>query len=1255
MRPVRLIAIITVMLLIVIIPVHSSASTEPMVQKSFDYYNFTSLSPGTVPASDSTFALSDKGASTGFNTTIMPGVGMNGLDVAAQHYGKWSALVTSIRNVSGGSNISILFSWNNRQSSSLTGDYVILENSTSTLLNITFGPASGYEMKVAGNQKSNIIGTEPPMNMLEKLSIFIPQDSSLAYFELENNSFSGKVFPVIFNTVNTGNLDNLSLGIGGQYCNLTMYNISYSNSIPKSIVSNYTGSGYSITSGPTTSLHLYGNYSGEQVIAKNVNSIIFPGLNGSLFRYNYYNGSLALIYNNTYANGTEWISSASWGSNYYFIISNGSSFAFITINTENLSLYQQKVNYSLPARFLVQYDSGIISILGYAGIIDLFNRTDPGNILNLNLLGSNGTSGSIALVQSSTHRSSIRPEYFDDSTASYYRYSINTASGAVVLVSSKANSPYFSNPKVMGYSSTPVEIVSMLDSTTTGTQALMGSNGTVVLPSTSNSTTFQASEAGRFLVSGPSFYYGLNDSGVEYTTSIAYLHGQKVWYNGSYGIISGTSGNVLFNSSTSSLYSPYKISITGNSSYSLTGTQYLDFNVSSGLQYTARLEFGNASVTVKNSERFLINSSRITNGRYVLNVTGINVAGYSGKFNSVIYIDNGVPEFNVSLNQSGFVSNTTSVSYSLNWSIGISSVNVSYLGNTYSLTGSNGRFPLLTGNFNGMMNLSFGVMDNFGKTFYYNYSENVIWNNPANFSLNIWNGEYLNNTSLNLKWSSLSYVKYYSLNVFSGLVWNNMTEYTNHTKLLLKNANYKIAVYANLLNNSSEKIANANITVINYAPGISLKRSTDSQYSFFGNSVNSTFSMNATTNVSSIISANIYSPNGTLVLHEQAVNTLNLTVKADQAGFKENGTYYLNIIATGLSRLNSSTSLSFRVNNTVPVNPVLTGSKFYTNTSTVNIGHDSYPNSILSIGINGFTLQYSVNSNGLVSLSNGTGTYNFTLTVYSGSMNYNTTSFSVYYYTEPPEILYSIPSQYLNNTADLNLSVAFRDPVPVKSLRIVPGNHSAIKENPNAGKYVIHFNSDGNYSVSIEAVDNCGNYNNTTFSVQVNYYPSIRALNFGSTDLIILQDLTAKIEGSNTGNMSETWYVNGREIGSGISLVTSLPFGVDNVTLTVTDGNRSASVSKNVVSSGPYIPAIAVIGLVALSVYRRYSGTEDPEKIMEYLKGCSGIKVRAILKLGKKAGLRRTAVNARMELLVSENKAVFALDPDGEKYFKLKK
>lgn len=1253
----RVITLIVIILLSASIPAQLQTTGISAPASTGNHYNFTSLSPGTFPKSNGNFSFSLSGATTDFNASIVQGIGENGLGIRAEHSGSWSFFSAAMNSSATDRNISLVFSWNNRLNAGFTDSYIVFMNGGSALLNVSFGPSNGYRTKISYSGSSAYLGPEPSMNALWSISLYSPLNSSMAYLDVTNVSSPGLNVPVSLSLPGAVQPGIISVLAGGEICNLTLYSISDTPSHPSSVASINGRTAYH-TSNTTLAYDVRGfaGFSGFPAMLEKINSLVYAGSTGNIYLLNYYNGSRKLLYANTDVNGTVWISDTAATGSVFCIIAHNTSFSLVDFNESTFTTTVSTENMTLPGRFMAVETGGNILVAGLHGNLFSFSPSDLSLIEAVNVSALAGRANT-TLLDSYGNASGYYVQYYDSSNSTVFTASVDPVSLAVSGMEFSGMSPVDGSMNIISYSSDRARITAVVSYSPVKALSLLAEGRFTVIPAGGSITGFETAQSGEALIQDNNAYDVMTENGTFESTNLQYIEGQSIWFNGTSGVL--VSGNLAttFNLAGYSAYSPDSITLAGNSSYYLSGDSQIRFSVSSALEYELSAAINNQTYNAQNADIMTVNSSALPDGSFGLRARAENTAGYISYFNSTAEVDNGYPYFTTSLQNVSFVSNTTRISYSVNWSVGIRTVSVDYLDSVFLLPSPGGSFTLNSGNYSGIFNISFTLTDAFGRVFHYNYTETAIWNNPSSLSLNIYNGEYFNESGVKVAWSSIRYVTGYKISVYGPQGEHSYSSLSGSCLVNLGNGNYTLKVMAELNDTSSLEIGEANFTVMLYDPGLRISHSSDSAYSFTGNSGNSSFFYSVKSNVTSTISAHLYSPSGELISDYSSYDSFNLSIGHRNSSLSMNGKYTVRISATGPSRLTNTSEYAFSVNNTLPANPVRNGSALYTDHPYAYLRSFRYADYSLHLERNGTERNYTgLSRNGSLTLYRGTGVYNFTLTVFSGSMNSNASEFSVFYFNSPPVISHSLQYSILANTSSENLKLGISDSVPESSVTITYGNSSTINATQDYTTGVLlKFSHDGNYTVHVHARDYCGNTNSTEFSLTVRYFPELKSADIGLLNLFIFQSLKAHLGGIKTSSFNITWEVNGIAERSGSSFLSSLPMGYDNVTLLVNNGNSTVSVHRSVLSTGPYVPLAAVALLIAMTAYRRNSGSSDEDAINEFLSGCDGLKVPAILKLSRKKKLKAGSVRSALERMAESGKAEFALDPDGEKYLRMKK
>ncbi len=1251
----RIIALITVILLIAFIPQMSHGTFKTASQPDNNYYNFSALAAGTEPQPSSAFGFSSIGVQSNFNTSVVSGAGLNGLGIRAQHYGQWSFLNITVNSSSTPENISATFSWNNALSAGLTENYIILVDGPDTLLNLSFGPYSGYRTEINNASGSVIMGPEPGMNSIYTLNLYAPANSQSVYYRIYNST-AGSGIPFAYQNSFTVGDGSISMLLGGEYTNFTLYNISESSSIPSIIMRAGNYSSYRVHNATLQyNAGSFSNYGGQSLIIRRTNTVFYFNSSGDLYAYNYYDLNRTLLYQSANSSSVQWASGSSSSGNAYFELSEAGTGGFIFLNYDAItqSLRSYRVNHTLPSKFFTVSSGSTVLVFGEHGDIMSFNAFNPTSVTSRNISASFGNS-TLQLADSYFSSGLLYIQYYEPGSSSALSLSISPASLSLSGSSSLALNTYTNLLKSPSYA-VQASTVSSTFSYSAENSMLLFSQGKEMLMPVRSGSVFVSSEGG-ILAAFRGYYMHMSANGTFSSTNLAGSVGESVAFNGSYGVFISGSIVTVFNSTGSDAYSGDSVSISSGASYTLTGNGYIGLNVSSVLPYVVNANISGHHYLVNGSSAFMVNSSAFRNGEYMLHAIAENTAGYRSETASTVLVDNGIPAMGISLGNNSYVDNLTVVNYSLNWSIGIKSIVVQYLNSTYSISAPSGSFVLNTGNYSGGFSLKYTVTDSYNRIFVFNYSETAVWSNPNGLKLNLWNGEYINTTVVGLKWSAVRYASSYTLSVSGTSGSYNLTATSNSSTVNMGNGGHLITVSALLPGKITERVGSANVTVIDYAPSISVRTGGDSAYSFYGNSANSTVFYDIRSNITAEISTEVFAPSGLEILNVNSYGAYNFSANGTVLNMSENGKYSVVVRATGLSRLASVEKYCFSVNNAVPAAPIANGTVLYTNRSYVEIRALDRPGFLLWADSNGSELSYSYYpGNGRINMTSGTGPYNFRVEARSDSGNTNVSFFTVNYFDRLPEISFSSVGKTLTNSSYENISMAILDRVPISEASLSIDNRSAANISANYSRAImLHFGSNGNNTISVYARDLCGNWNRTEFHVNVYYYPQLNSSSIKATDLFFIQLASASLKGINTGSMDTQWYVNGKPV-SGSSLgMRSLPFGFDNVTLTIHYGNSSRSIHTVMFSTGPFLPPAAALAIASILLYRRFSGSGDEDSIREFLSRCSGMKARAILKLSRREKLKRDSVEAIMQKLVDEQKAEIGLDPDGNRFFRNK-
>lgn len=1242
----KLIAIIIVPILIAVMPTSPQVFHTSVDPSHGDpVYNFSALDLGEYPPSNATFHFWNSGISNGFHAAEACGVGRRGLIISATHFGRWSFLNSALCCDQSAENLTVWFSWNDLLSFGLTEDYIVMSSGNDILLNISFGPFHSYETRIESSGNTSIFREEPNMDEICRLTV-IADRAMQSYFVILGTDSSSSISLAI--PIQSSNFDvgqNLTLAFGGECSNLTLYEVEVSSNVPKGIAENVLSEKYESQKSGGMAITSQKNFSGPYIVDNAINSILYVSSNLSVMVYNYYTTACTLLYNGT--GDVVWASASSYLDTAYFILVDPDNYTFLQVNLTTLHLAFSIYPYTFSSVGYLQDSGGTLILFLTNGTIFQMN---PSGVLgkHFSLQGNGGALSNDSLLYSGFNGNIFHIAFIHSGNSEITSFRIDVSSFTLVSESSFEINSICGEVNVTGHYDSVIGTCSIVSLESHAGGIIFSSSGVFSLPFNIMGLSSIGS-GGQMLLGSDSEILQLDGNNIT-DTSIPYKMGAAIIPSSGFFFTAEGGKETLYNLSGVNPYSSFQIAMEGNDSYLMVGASTISMHIDSALPYQVQITLDGITY-VTNTSEITINTSLMANGIYPMNFTAKNIAGYTAIFSSTARVDNGIPIFNDTLQNQPYSHSGEEVNYSVEWNIGISTIFVSYLSNTYSLQEPSGSFILQTGNYSGNMSVSFKITDSFGREFYFNSSTFIIYDGNVRSNLSIYNGEYLNSTTLNLSWRMVPYVYEYSVELVHLKVNTAFETSVNWINLDLSEGPSYIEVRAILLDNSSIILGSANFTVITEPPVITVKHSNYSYYSFWGNSPNSSLFINATTGNFSYITIRVYSPSSSLILNVTGVTTINYTVSKHSDLFKINGEYAVNISAEGMSRLYSFYDFQFYVNNTIPENPEQNGSIIYTNQSSVFIPGLT-GNYDISLVNQSSSFHYSIEGSYLY--MEGTGIYKFRLEVFSNSLNINTSYFSVYYFNESPSIFLKGYNQTLTSSSSMTIHILISDQSPLYSVVVRYGSLEKHLEPLDEQTVTITFPRDGRFNITVQVMDSCGNSNTSVISVFVEYYPLLLSYSEHVMNFYSFQYITAAMKGYNLTAFSETWYMNGMYVSSGRSLLLSSGIGLINVTLIIKDFNETYYVDKEIFTLGPYVFSAAIISVAAYLLYPAILYSSDEARIDNLLKECSGISFSEIRAESRKRRLKFRSVRDRINVMSQQGKARIVQDPDGNQYFIIK-
>ncbi|MHB8360557.1 MAG: hypothetical protein ACYDDC_01995 [Thermoplasmataceae archaeon] len=685
--------------------------------------------------------------------------------------------------------------------------------------------------------------------------------------------------------------------------------------------------------------------------------------------------------------------------------------------------------------------------------------------------------------------------------------------------------------------------------------------------------------------------------------------------------------------------------ILGPANILIKGVYRLNFTVNNIYSYRSTLHIFNRTFKNVNSSSFLIDSYSINNGvyQYVLSIYSLN--GNLENYSGLATVDNAIPEVNSSVKNQSMIYSGELIRISVNDEVGLKSLFYSFFSH-YNTTSEN--FFQVTVPFNISENyvyLNYTVMDKLGETFNFSMKYRYINENSEGFSSSIFNGEYFRNGTVPLSFEKVSNVSYYVVEVTSGTILI-FSEKTNNTSVVLRNignGHFTLNIYGHCITGNNITLENTNFTIITYSPGFIYTFTSDTFYSFSGNSKNNSLELTASSNISSRINVSLYSGSSHIIMTEIFQNSCKFYINSSTSLSLENGLYYIVVNFTSLSGTFRDLNLSFIVNNTIPLLNI--GSVYYTNISSFNLSIPNYPEVLFNFSSHNISY-----FNGSIFM-NSTGKYEGRIKVSGNSGNIAETNISVYYFVAKPQIsLFPANSAIvLRDRPYTTINVSISDQVPMKDFYYIMNNQHF---NISKGSLMIRPLKDGTFNFTVYAYDKCGNSNHSrTITITGEYYPQVFTSYITGIVVGKYPYLSAQMTGYALNQVNIKWYVNSKYVSSGDHLKTPLPGGYVSVEAVIFYGNHTI-IDKYRTLSIPNTPVIMFsVGILAFFIFRVATIDRRKEQINEFLKKIDHISLKNLRKNCRKNRFSYRSVRRTISEKMRTGEITYGYDLDGKKYF----
>lgn len=1225
------------MLLTALVPVHAYGQLGATVQETGTYY-FSNNPSGTFPSNSSLFHFSVIGNSSTLTAETGKGTNGTGLLLSTCNGNGASYLAIEVNGTYRNFSLSISFSWNDTRNFGFTEDYIALMSGANTMLNLSFGPDDGYGLFEYRNSSSKHVSGEPSQNTLCNLSISYASGSGSTYFSFLANGQNSSI-PLMYPAACIVN-ETPKLILGGSISSFTLYSISIGNS---SRYNQFQPSHTAIT--PSKSIiekdpfgPLYYNYAWFD---SSLNTIIGITASNLIAAYNIENSTSYNLYSGKTLNGNLSIIVGDSSSSIIYVASNLTSSIFFTVSKSNLSVSVVTLESTLE---------GFEGIIGSNGTYVLLGNSGEVAYIENWVLKSSFTISPLLhafLLNASIESLNVTADWLLNNTI--YTTLIHVQNSSFVIVSkSILNSipSSFTPVKTFSDSGNISSILSYGGNTTASYLSPAGYFGLDVVISQGmvaggiSQHFFSIYTGGNmFLASGQIIYsfQAVNASGYvpiafsSFGIILLSPSSMIIYYNGSHLLLTGKAPTAVI-----------------NSTYVLRKQVNLDFYIQSTSQFTALLAFGNLTLNSETSY-FKFNSTEISDGSYsaLLNIS--NMQGYKTSYASTIVVDNGNPDLTLSIANNSFVPQNFDLGLNFTFWSQIKNLSIAYAGSNISMIPENQTVHVAFGNLTGSQTIQLDLVDEFGIGHIYQIDVTVISNDTSGFEINLQNGTFLDSTHYLLAWSSVPYTEKYLIEVRGMGIWENISGNSTSTNISLVNGNLTVSISAIQLDGRSLFLAERSIFVVAYSPELLLSGNSSGYYSFYGNSSNDTFILNAQTNSSAFISLDVISANGTVLFTASGHNYVTFNEDNETFIFAANGLYKIRLVATGPSGLSSQATLTLSINNSDPLPIYATGSHIFTNSSLMQVGKDQLPgvNYLYTVYFSGTEVEQS--RGGLFTLLNGTGNYSLVVYELNEWSDHTTVVVPVTYETASPEVNIS---QQGRNSQHIRYSI--EDAAPLKTILLHYLNHTiALNASHMSGNLNMDMQENTIINVSLYALDACGNYATAETVFITTDFVNITSSSLDAFSIFGIGIFRVGLSGQNIANASVTIKATGDSSNSSLFIEYFMPFGYSTVTAVVSYNGHQFTLTKRVYSIGWY-PLIAAVGIFLIVLALRMAGqSSDPEKIQELVFGYANHSMKEIKKQSVRWRVRKKALYATIEAMSKKGLIKVEEDPDGESYLML--
>ncbi len=1244
LKAIRILIVIMILLpIMAFISSTSSGSGAPLPVTSPGYYNFTTMPAGQFPENTSWIGFRNTTLNTQSDMITGNAAPVSGFNINT------SAPLSSpeyfYANLNGTANesIKITYSWSDSYNLLTTIDNIEMMQGGKNIIRYFFGPGDVkdgiYSQYIYGKALQNI-GRDPAVDSFQTVELSWNRlQPGIIFFSTESGYNSTGNFPLSIQVNATVQPGNISLMFGGSNCSITLDEIYVTNHnegfslLPSR---NYT---YEVQQSGNITTNL-GNAT-DPVLDPGLNDVLFiaASSNMSISYWNYADNTAGKLAQLQPLHEGIFLSTVS-GNEEYVAYANSTEIHMITINLTDLSILTSAAQGYFPHFTGISWFSGNFVMISRFSLVAANFTSGISRSYNISL----GINSSVVAV--------------DQSHGNLTGIDLNLSSGYAVqfnlnktLGMSEAREKTFLGKVADTGLAWETDGVSgiLMNSTSTPSysfsvnpdnysQMLMISGGIDTWSDLGGIAVRTLSEQMEFLTPDAII---VSNIFLQNVTS-AYLD-----FNASAGALAAGSDIYIFYSNSEPL-SHQGILMKLDPAGIITQNSTVRYSVVSNLTYSLNVTLNGVPLPAGNGN-ITIDIWDFPTGIYRLTATATNIAGYSSSMYEYISIDSQRPVISVHPGNGTYIAQSQGFSINITGASGVGNTTVQWNDGTFRTQDLS--FGLFVSSSPGKLVLWVNFTDDFGivHSRWFNYT--TISSISDGTSIGITNGTFYSHSNLTVHWGETGNVSYYCLNVHGAGRNYSYKVYRNWTVLSLANGKFDLSLNATLLDGETVFLGSRNFGIETFHPLLNVNTSDARLLSFYGNSNNDTVEISVSSNVTSQISGSLIY--GGAVLREWDVLGKNWSTVLDRNSdiFHFNGTYDMDIEAAGMSGLISYHNISWSVNNSIPALPFFQRHVVYTNSTVFPFSYVGNRNVSITANISGpASWELQPAGGGRITLPEGNSSYNVTFCVRSLWNNSANETIIVMSYEEPPEINTKISRMNLSDTNTTSLAFSVEDYVPAY-VKVEMSNSTMLYSGDAVrGNVTIYFHSDGNYSVTVTAIDLCGNMNSTTvMGINVTYYPQITGIGIAYSIISGFAEFRPVVHGTDLQNLKYTWIVSGHTY-AGSSLKLFLLPGYHAVKLEVEFNGQSHATSSTLFTMG-FIPEVLAAAIpLSLIAYRRIAYDADDDSAAKLILKMKNRSIREIMKEGKIGKIRKKTMESALKRLAESGKILILSDPDGQRY-----